>query len=42
MPEYGLMGVDWEERIDFARLWRDRFAKAQAALNISPYWCTGY
>jgi Xaa-Pro dipeptidase len=31
----GLMGVDWEERIDFARLRRERLAKAQEALAAS-------
>jgi Xaa-Pro aminopeptidase len=31
----GLMGVDWEERLDFARLRRDRLEKAQAALAAS-------
>ena len=31
----GLMGVDWEERIDFARLRRERLEKAQAALAAS-------
>lgn len=31
----GLIGVDWEERIDFARLRRERLRKAQAALADS-------
>ena len=31
MPEFGTMGVDWEERIDFARLRRERLQKAKAA-----------
>jgi Xaa-Pro aminopeptidase len=30
--DYGTMTVDWEERIDFARLRSQRLAKAQAAL----------
>src|SRR6201993_5095456 len=29
------MGVDWEQRIDFDRLRRDRLAKAKAALDRS-------
>ncbi|MFV2088362.1 M24 family metallopeptidase [Micromonospora sp. LOL_021] len=29
------MGVDWEERVDFARLRQDRFAKVQAAFERS-------
>jgi Xaa-Pro dipeptidase len=29
------MGVDWEQRIDFARLRSDRMARAQAALSAS-------
>ncbi|MBI2907191.1 MAG: aminopeptidase P family protein [Chloroflexi bacterium] len=32
MPEFGLMGVDWEERIDFPRMRRERLAKAKEAL----------
>ncbi len=35
MSEFGLMGVDWEERIDFARLRRERLHKAQEALEKS-------
>jgi Xaa-Pro aminopeptidase len=31
----GLMGVDWEERIDFGRLRRERLQKAQDALTAS-------
>jgi Xaa-Pro dipeptidase len=31
----GLIGVDWEERIDFSRLRRERLEKAQAALAAS-------
>jgi Xaa-Pro dipeptidase len=31
----GLMGVDWEQRIDFGRLRRERLAKAQEALAAS-------
>ena len=32
---YGVMGVDWEERIDFDRLRKARLARAQAALEQS-------
>jgi len=35
LPEAGLIGVDWEERVDFDRLRRERLAKAQAALAKS-------
>ena len=35
MPDFGLLNVDWEERIDFARLRRERLEKAQAALEAS-------
>ena len=28
---YGTMGVDWEQRVDFDRLRRERLARAQAA-----------
>jgi len=35
MTEFGLMGVDWEERIDFNRLRRERLQKAQDALTKS-------
>jgi Xaa-Pro aminopeptidase len=33
--DFGFMQVDWEERINFDRLRRDRVAKAQAALAAS-------
>lgn len=33
--DYGLIGVDWEERINFDRLRRDRMAKARAAVDSS-------
>lgn len=33
--DFGFMQVDWEERIDFARLRRERVQKAQAALAVS-------
>jgi Xaa-Pro aminopeptidase len=33
--EFGTMMVDWEERIDFARLRRDRVRKAQQAIDGS-------
>lgn len=35
MPEFGLMGVDWEERINFDRLRRERVDKAREALAKS-------
>jgi Xaa-Pro aminopeptidase len=33
--DYGTMGVDWEDRIDFARLRRERLQKAKDALAAS-------
>ncbi|MGH7903138.1 MAG: M24 family metallopeptidase [Candidatus Dormibacteraceae bacterium] len=35
MVDFGLMGVDWEQRIDFDRLRRERLDKARAALAAS-------
>lgn len=35
MPEFGFMGVDWEERIDFDRMRRERLQKAKDALAKS-------
>ena len=35
MSEFGMMGVDWEERINFDRLRRDRLRKAQEAMESS-------
>lgn len=35
MTDFGLIGVDWEERIDFRRLRDERLAKAQTALRES-------
>jgi Xaa-Pro aminopeptidase len=35
MTDFGLLGVDWEQRIDFDRLRRERLAKAKAALAAS-------
>ena len=35
MTEFGFMGVDWEERIDFDRLRRGRLQKAKDALAAS-------
>jgi len=32
---YGLMGVDWEERVDFARLRKERLARIQGLLKAS-------
>jgi Xaa-Pro aminopeptidase len=33
MPEFGMMGVDWEERIDFDRMRRERLQKARDAME---------
>jgi Xaa-Pro dipeptidase len=33
MTEYGHMGVDWEERINFDRLRRERLAKVRTAME---------
>jgi Xaa-Pro dipeptidase len=33
MTEFGMMGVDWEERVNFERLRRDRLRKAQDAMD---------
>jgi Xaa-Pro aminopeptidase len=35
MTEFGMMGVDWEERVDFDRLRRERLKKAKDALDKS-------
>lgn len=35
MPEFGMMGVDWEERVDFDRLRRERLQKAKDAMEKS-------
>ncbi|MCJ7632933.1 Xaa-Pro peptidase family protein [Candidatus Bathyarchaeota archaeon] len=35
MKEFGTMGVDWEERIDFARMRRERVEKAKDAIADS-------
>ncbi|MGH7775681.1 MAG: M24 family metallopeptidase [Candidatus Dormibacterales bacterium] len=35
MVDVGLIGVDWEQRIDFDRMRRERLRKAQAALAAS-------
>lgn len=35
MPEFGFMGVDWEERINFDRMRRQRLQKAKKALDNS-------
>ncbi|MBI2909114.1 MAG: aminopeptidase P family protein [Chloroflexi bacterium] len=35
MPDFGFMGVDWEERINFDRLRRERVQKAKDALAKS-------
>ncbi|MEK6664820.1 MAG: M24 family metallopeptidase [candidate division NC10 bacterium] len=34
-PTYGLMAVDWEERVNFDRLRRERLARAKAQLEAS-------
>ena len=33
MSEFGFMGVDWEERVNFDRLRRERLQKAKAAMD---------
>src|SRR5690606_19888989 len=33
MTQFGMMGVDWEERVNFDRLRRDRLRKAQEAME---------
>ena len=33
MSEFGMMGVDWEERVNFDRLRRERLKKAQDAME---------
>jgi Xaa-Pro aminopeptidase len=33
MSEFGMMGVDWEERINFERLRRERLQKAREAMK---------
>ncbi len=35
MPEFGLIGVDWEERVNFDRMRRERLQKAKKALENS-------
>ncbi len=35
MPEFGFMGVDWEERIDYDRMRRYRLQRAREALEAS-------
>ena len=35
MPELGTMGVDWEERINFDRMRRERLQRAKDALDKS-------
>ena len=35
LQSYGVMGVDWEERVDFDRLRRARLARAKAGLQRS-------
>lgn len=35
MSEFGFMGVDWEERINFDRLRRERVQKAKEAMGKS-------
>src|SRR6202162_4204440 len=35
VPTYGTMAVDWEERVDFDRLRRERLARAKALLAKS-------
>ncbi len=33
MSEFGFMGVDWEERIDFGRMRRERLQRAKDAME---------
>ena len=33
MSEFGMMGVDWEERVNFDRMRRERLKKAQDAME---------
>ena len=33
MSEFGMMGVDWEERVNFDRMRRERLQKAKAAME---------
>jgi Xaa-Pro aminopeptidase len=35
MSEFGMMGVDWEERINFDRMRRDRLRKAQEVMEAA-------
>ena len=35
LPTYGTMAVDWENRVDFDRLRRERLARAKALLAQS-------
>ena len=35
IPTYGLNGVDWETRVDFERLRKERLARLKAELNNS-------
>ena len=35
LQSYGIMAVDWEERVDFARLRRERLDRAKAGLKAS-------
>ena len=36
LPTYGTMGVDWEERVNFDRLRRDRLARVTAEEQPAP------
>ena len=33
MPEFGMIGVDWEERVDFDRMRRERLQRARVAME---------
>ena len=35
LPTYGTMAVDWEDRVDFARLRRERLERAKALLRTA-------
>ena len=38
LKTYGTMAVDWEQRIDFDRLRRERLARAKDAARKSRRW----
>ncbi len=38
LPTYGTMAVDWEQRIDFDRLRRERLDARKSPARQSPKW----